>query len=105
LGDEAAAELAEMPAVVRPGAERIGLLDAHLATFARSGVIDDRPDADAEDCKNFSAARAAWIKARILSGSFSPGARSTPDDTSTPAARVTIRASRTLAASRPPESM
>ena len=31
-----------------------------------------------------SAARAARMKARILSGSFSPGARSTPDDTSTP---------------------
>ena len=28
------------------------------------------------------------MKARILSGSFSPGARSTPDDTSTPGARV-----------------
>ena len=51
------------------------------------------------------AARAARTKARILSGSFSPGARSTPEETSTPGARVMRSASATLPASSPPESM
>ena len=45
------------------------------------------------------------MKARILSGSFSPGARSTPEETSTPGARVMRSASATLPASSPPESM
>ena len=52
-----------------------------------------------------SAMRAARTKARILSGSFSPGARSTPDDTSTAGARVIRSASATLPASSPPDSM
>ncbi len=77
LGDEAAAVDAEMPALVGAGAERIGLLQR--ASCACSQVL--RPSA-------LSATRAARMKARILSGSFSPGARSTPDDTSTAGARV-----------------
>jgi hypothetical protein len=48
---------------------------------------------------------AAATKARILSGSFSPRARSIPEDTSTPGARVMRRASATLSTSSPPESM
>ena len=51
------------------------------------------------------AARAARTKARIFSRSLSPGARSTPDDTSTAGARVMRSASATLPASSPPESM
>src|SRR6202162_921886 len=89
LGDEAAAIDAEMPALVGAGAERIGLRRGHALTFASAA----------------SAARAARTKARILSGSFSPGTRSTPEETSTPGARVTRNASATLPASRPPESM
>src|SRR5262249_46132244 len=93
LGDEAPAEDAEMPAFVGAGAERIGLLDRH-ARLATLGLPS-----------RAAAARAAWMKARILSKSFSPGARSTPEETSTAGARVTLSASATLAASRPPESM
>src|SRR5262252_4946742 len=92
LGDEAAAIISKMPAIVGTGAERIGLaLDGHepLATL-RSLAL--------------AALRAARTKARILSGSFSPGARSTPEETSTPGADVIRSASATLLASRPPES-
>ncbi len=63
LGDEAAAIEAEMPALVRAGAEGIGLLNVHAGTLAD---------------------RAARMKARIFSASFTPGALSTPEDTSTP---------------------
>src|SRR5262249_28045278 len=70
LGDEAPAEDAEMPALVGAGAERIGLLDRH-ARLATLGLPS-----------RAAAARAAWMKARILSKSFSPGARSTPEETS-----------------------
>ena len=92
LGDKAAAINAEMPALVGPGAEGIRLLDGHaeLATFA---------------ARRAAASRAARMKARIISESFSPGARSTPEETSTPPARVIRKASATLPASRPPESM
>src|SRR5664280_56779 len=89
LGDKTAAIDAEVPALVGAGAERIGLRRGHALTFASAA----------------SAARAARMKARILSGSFSPGARSTPEDTSTPGARVTRNASATLPASSPPDSM
>ena len=56
LGDETAAEDAEMPGLVGTGAERVGLLDGHalLATFTFS--------------MRACACRAAWTKARILSG-------------------------------------
>src|SRR5450759_3333361 len=90
LGDKAAAIDAEMPALVGAGAERIGLRRGHALTFDASAA---------------SAARAARMKARILSGSFSPGARSTPEETSTPGARVRRNASATLPASSPPDSM
>src|ERR1035437_6239376 len=90
LGDKAAAIDAEMPTLVGAGAERIGLRRGHALTFASAAA---------------SAARAARIKARILSASFSPGARSTPEDTSTPGARVMRNASATLPASSPPDSM
>src|SRR5262249_13111111 len=67
LGDEAAAVEPEMPALVGPGAERIELLDGHVLLMALSGAAT-----------LVAPARAAAMKARILSGSFSPGARSTP---------------------------
>ena len=54
---------------------------------------------------SLAAFRAARINALILSGSFSPGARSTPEETSTPGACVIRRASPTLPASSPPDSM
>src|SRR4029077_19895872 len=88
LGDEAAAIDAEMPVLVGPGAEGVGPLNGH-AELVTNGV----------------ATRAARTKARILSGSFSPGARSTPEETSTPGARVMRKASPTLPASSPPDSM
>src|SRR5262249_41432197 len=93
LGDEAAAVGAEVPAIVGPAAEGVGLvLDPHAPLARRCA-----PDA--------AASRAARMNARIVSGSFSPGARSTPDETSTAGARVIRNASATLSASRPPESM
>src|SRR3954447_17005241 len=93
FGDEAVAVNTEMPALVRSRPEGIRLLHSHAVLAARSLSIPA------------IAARAAHIKARIFSGSFSPGARSTPDETSTPGARVMRSASATLLASRPPESM
>src|SRR5579859_1926752 len=92
LGDKAAAIDAEMPALVGAGAERIWPLHGHaLLTMS-----------DAPSCSDSSAARATRTNSRILSGSFTPGARSTPDDTSTPGARVMRSASATLPASSPP---
>src|SRR5665213_166651 len=88
LGNKAAAIDAKMPALVGAGTERIRLWRGHAFTASAA-----------------SAARAARMKALILSGSFSPGARSTPDDTSTPSARVMRNASATLPALSPPDSM
>src|SRR5262249_33282160 len=87
LGDEAAAVEAEMPAVVRPGAERIELLHGH-ARLTVSGTA----------ASVLAASRAAAMKPRILSGSFTPAARSTPEETSTPDAAVIRSASATLSA-------
>src|SRR5262249_2695117 len=94
LGDEAATIEPEMPALVGPGAERIELLDGHMLLMALSGAA-----------RLLAPSRAAAMKARILSASFSPGVRSTPEETSTPGAAVMRSASATLSASRPPESM
>src|SRR5262249_30181452 len=94
LGDEAAAVQPEMPALVGPGAERIELLDGHVLLMALSGAAS-----------LVAPARAAAMKARILCGSSPPGARSTPEETSTAGAAVMRSASTTLSASRPPESM
>src|SRR5690606_25393210 len=91
LGDEAAAKDAEMPALVGSGTERIGLRRAHAV------LAKPRPPASV-------ASRAARMKARMRSGSFSPGVRSTPEETSTPAGRAIRNASATLVGSRPPES-
>src|SRR5579863_3827682 len=93
LGDEAAAVDAEMPALVGPGAERVWLLHGHACPTI--GGVEWRA----------AAARAARTKTRIKSTSFSPGACSTPEETSTPGARVIRSASPTLPASSPPESM
>src|SRR5262249_4589379 len=71
LGDEAAAEHPEMAALVGTGAERVRLRLVHAA-----------PPASAPMCAG--ASRTARTKARIMSGSLRPGARSTPEDTSTP---------------------
>ncbi len=86
FGHKAAAIDAEVPALVRPGAERIGLLHCHAGLV--TGLV----------AKCAAASRAARTKVRILSGSFSPGARSTPEETSTPGAAVTRKASPTLPA-------
>src|SRR5471032_2305683 len=85
LGDKAAAIDAEMAALVGAGAERIGQRRGHAFTLA--------------------ALRAARMKARILSGSLTPGLLSTPDDTSTPGALVMAIACATLPASSPADSM
>src|SRR6187551_2292048 len=90
LGDKAAAIDTEMPALVGAGAEGVRLRRVHALTFAIAVAA--------------SAARAARMKARIFSRSFSPGARSTPEDTSTPGAPVMAIACPTLPASSPPES-
>src|SRR5262249_10493453 len=91
LGDEAATILSEMPALVGAGAKRMGLA---LHRHSRLAIMRSPP---------FAAMRAARTNARILSGSFLPGARSTPEETSTPGADVIRNASATLSASRPPE--
>src|SRR3974377_577149 len=85
LSDEATTIDAKVPALVGSSAERVGLRFGHAFTV--------------------SAARTARMKARILSGFFSPSARSTPEETSTPGARVMRKASTTLPASSPPDSM
>src|SRR4029453_2392909 len=77
LGNEAAAEIAEMPLLVGTAAERIW-----QALIHRTG--------------NSWVARAARINSRIISTSLTPGVRSTPEETSTPPARVTRTASATL---------
>ncbi len=113
-----------MPVLVGSGAERVELLQhGHAHSFPRSqrarnslGGIDRRanrpvpPGFQPRLWRGFSngrvepalsrsaACRAARTKARIFSGSFSPGARSTPEDTSTPGARVIRKASATLPA-------
>ena len=96
LGDEPPAEEAEMTALVRPGAEGIGLLDGHRRSCR--GLLRHCRIASP---RGRGAARAARIKARIFSGSLSPGARSTPDDTSTPGARVIRMASADIAGVEP----
>src|SRR5262249_59210229 len=79
LGDETTAVDAEMPAVIGPGAERVGLLQrGHAVT----SVMD--PGARACLCSSDGALgwaggasgvpRAASTKARIRAGAFSPGA-------------------------------
>src|SRR6476661_1356000 len=92
LGDVAAAIEAEMAALVRPGAigveRRLIENSAHEANAFCSG----------------RAALAAWMNARTRASSFSPGARSTPDDTSTMSAPVVTKASQTLSGSSPPDS-
>src|SRR5262249_16595198 len=94
LGDEAAAVETEVAALVRPGAERIELLHRHARLVAL-------PDAASMP----AAARTAATNSPILSRSFTPGVRSTPEETSTPDAAVMRSASATLPASSPPESM
>src|SRR5215470_4151087 len=91
LGDEAAAILPEMPALVGTGAKGIGLA---LHRHGPLAILRSRA---------LAALRAARTNARILSGSFLPGARSTPEEISTPGAEVIRTASATLSASRPPE--
>src|SRR5690606_5955451 len=75
LGDVAAAEGAEMAAVVGAGAKAVG-------------SVGHRP--------------AALRNAAILSTSLTPGARSTPEETSRSGALVAARASATLEGVRPP---
>ena len=77
FGDESAAENAEMPVLIGTASEGIGDRLVHRTISS-------------------SVARAARIKARIMSGSLMPDARSTPEETSTPPARVTRTASATL---------
>src|SRR3546814_7149360 len=76
--DIAAAELAEVAALVRHGPETVGLGAHALLT--------------------------AFKNASIFARDFTPGLSSTPDDTSTRPVAVTPIASRTLAASSPPDT-
>src|SRR5690606_4178298 len=85
LGDETAAIEAEMAPLVRTVAESVARGCGHetILVGCDAGRAGD-------------ACRAAAMKARIISGSLRPGAVSTPDDTSTPAAPVMAQASATL---------
>src|SRR6478735_4733725 len=86
FGDETSAENAEMAGIVGAAAVGIWFGGGHQTLNSRL-------------------ARLARMKALISSGSLTPGALSTPDETSTPPARVTRRASATLPGCRPPETM
>src|SRR6516225_415610 len=92
LSDETPTKLTKVAPLVGTGAERVQWRgNRHtLLAAAFSGV---------------AASRAARMNARILSGSLSPAARSTPDETSTPRGRVSASARATFSGSRPPESM
>src|SRR5512142_3419440 len=79
FGDDASAENAEMAALV--GAAAVGGWFGDVHRTLNSWV-----------------ARAARMKALIISGSLTPGALSTPEETSTPPARVTRTASATFPA-------
>src|SRR5262245_47598980 len=92
LGDVASAIEAEMAALVGPGA--IGV--ERIVLVARAH------DAFALCCS--PALLAARMKQVTRSGSFSPGARSTPEDTSTSAAPVMAMAAATVSGVRPPDS-
>src|SRR5262249_41474953 len=106
LGDKTAAVNAKAPALVGAITECIGLLHGHATSpYVTERTIEVSPSWSGGLESSASAARAARMKARILSESFSPGTRSTPEDTSTPGARVMRSASATLPASSPPESM
>src|SRR5829696_9129461 len=93
LGDEAPAEDAEMPALVRAGAEGVGLGLSGQATLSLALS------------RSAQAARAARTKASIFAGSFSPGRRSTPEETSSARAPVSPIAAATFSGARPPDSM
>src|SRR5208283_4096643 len=82
---------AEMAALVGAVAERIGLVEFGHAVLLAS-------------CSRAKAARAAAAKAAIFFSSLTPGARSTPEETSTPRAPERAIASPTLSASSPPDS-
>src|SRR5581483_1136577 len=90
LGDEAAAIDAEMAALVGAGAVGVQLVGprAHDALARDSGL----------------AALAAVMKLAISLASFSPRARSTPEETSTREAPVTLIASPTVSGVKPPDS-
>src|SRR6185295_10507374 len=89
FGDKAAAIDPKMAVLVRAQAQTIRL-PVH-ETFSRASFL--------------AAARALAMNARIISGSFSPGAPSTPDDTSTASGRTMRIASATFSGVSPPESM
>src|SRR5512147_966332 len=91
LGDEAAAIDAEMPALIRPATIGIQLI--------RRGSCAH--DALARGCSD--ACLAALMKLATSFASFSPRARSTPEETSTSVAPVTLIASPTVSAVNPPE--
>src|SRR4051812_32359670 len=93
LGDETAAEDAEMPAFVRAGAEGVGL---RLSGHATLSLGLSRPA---------QAARAARTKRSIFSGSFSPGRRSTPEETSSARTQLSAIAAATLSGASPPDNM
>src|SRR3990170_3933975 len=92
LGDETAAIEPEMPALI--GTAAIGI---QLRI-----VGDGAHEALARDCG--AAPFAARTKRLTSSSSFSPGARSTPEDTSTKDAPVSLMASPTVSGVRPPDS-
>src|SRR5688572_4426626 len=85
FGNESTAENAEMAALVRSGPIGIqSLRDVHRTL--------SQP---ARRCRGAQALRTAVTKAWMSAASFFPGARSTPDETSTPGAPATARASPT----------
>src|SRR5690606_31503616 len=93
FGDETAAENAEHALLVGAGAKRIGL----------NGLVHEISSLSFASLRA-SYARTAAAKARIFSGSLTPGARSIPDETSSLAAQEISSASPTFSVVNPPES-
>src|SRR3569833_2802334 len=107
FGDEAAAEGAEMAALVRAGTEGIGFRKTHDCPWSWPDLF--RPSMScfhiSEVAGLVSASRAAAMNARISPASLTPSARSTPEETSTPCGRVMRMACARLPALSPPDSM
>src|SRR6185369_10954429 len=91
LGDKAAAVNAEMAALI--GTAAIGVQLSRFGAGTHEALARTRG----------AAAFAAWMKRLTKARSFSPGPRSTPDETSTRAAPVSKMASPTVSGVSPPD--
>ena len=118
FGDEAPAEEAEMAGLVGAGADRSWGSGSSRSSSSRAG---ERPIIPVQSNQAQRAAdrvalrqrarltprsrrRAASTKAAILAGSFTPGALSTPEETSTPGAPVMLERRRDVLGVQPADT-